>query len=65
VRAGSRARTTISPGHQITIPVGPFNAASLFAGDRLEVVAEAEGVVRIERVHRVEPTTTQAELPTC
>jgi len=27
------------------------------------VTAEADGIVRIERVHRCEPTSTQPELP--
>lgn len=55
VRSSPRARATISSGHQITIPVGPFSAAGLSPGDRFEVVAEGPGTVRIERVHRGEP----------
>jgi hypothetical protein len=44
------ARTRISPGHQITIPLGPFRAASLTAGDRLEVTADGLGRVTLTRI---------------
>lgn len=64
VRARSSGRTTISPGHQMTIPIGPFTAAELAPGDRLEVIAAGPGSVRLERVHQAEPTAVQAELPT-
>ena len=64
VRSSSSARATISSGHQITIPIGPFTAADLAAGDRFEVVAEGPGSVRIERVHRADqPAGDQPELP--
>jgi hypothetical protein len=43
-------RTRISPGHQVTIPAGPFREASLSAGDRLEVEATGPGEVRLTRV---------------
>ena len=39
VRVAVAARATISSGHQITIPIGPFTAAALGAGDRFEVTA--------------------------
>lgn len=51
VRTGSVGRPRISPGHQLTIPIGPFRAADLEAGDRFEVTAEAPGRIRLERVH--------------
>ena len=58
------ARATISSGHQITIPIGPFTAAGLTPGDRFEVVAEGPGAVRIERVHRGDAAAgDQPELP--
>lgn len=63
VRERTSARATISSGHQITIPIGPFNAAELCAGDRFEVKAESVGCVRIDRVHRAEPAPAPAELP--
>lgn len=63
VRTASSARATISSGHQITIPIGPFRAAGLSPGDRFEVTAESEGIVRIERVHAAEPAPAQPELP--
>lgn len=63
VRSMNRARATLSPGHQITIPIGPFNAAELAPGDRFEVAAEGTGIVRFERVHRAEAPGEQPELP--
>ena len=64
VRSSSSARATISSGHQITIPIGPFTAAGLTPGDRFEVVAEGPGSVRIERVHRGDAAAgDQPELP--
>ena len=50
VRKRPTARTKISPGHQITIPVGPFGAAELEAGDRFLVRAEATGRVSLTRI---------------
>ena len=63
VRTQAVARTTISPGHQMTVPIGPFRAAGLAAGDRFEVIAEGPGSVRIERIHAAEPAPAQPELP--
>ncbi len=54
VRSKSSGRATISPGHQITIPIGPFTAAGLTPGDRFEVVADKPGSVRLERIHAAE-----------
>ena len=59
VRTGTSGRATISSGHQITVPIGPFKAAGLSPGDRFEVTAEGEGLVRFRRVHRSEPAPTQ------
>jgi PD-(D/E)XK nuclease superfamily protein len=63
IRGRAYGRTTISSGHQITIPIGPFTAAELAPGDRFEVTAAGPGSVRIERIHQAEPATVQAELP--
>ncbi len=54
VRLKSSGRATMSPGHQLTIPIGPFTAADLTAGDRFEVVVEGSGCVRLERTHAAE-----------
>lgn len=51
VRRSRSARATISSGHQVTIPIGPFRSAGLNPGDRFEVTAIDEGAVLIERVH--------------
>ena len=45
-------RTTISTGHQITIPSVPFRAAGFEAGDRLQVTATGDGRAVIERIAR-------------
>jgi hypothetical protein len=50
----------MSSGHQMTIPIGPFRAAELSPGDQFEVVAEAPGRLRLERVHSAQPLTTPA-----
>ena len=50
VRRRPTARAKISPGHQVTIPVGPFAAAKLKAGDRFLVRAEGEGRVSFARI---------------
>ena len=55
VRSKPTGRATISPGHQITIPIGPFTAAGLSPGDRFEVVAHKPGCVRLERIHAAGP----------
>ena len=62
-RCRSLGRTTISSGHQITIPIGPFTAAGLAPGDRFEVTAVGLGSVRIERIHQGDPAPIQPELP--
>lgn len=62
-RTRPTGRTTISSGHQITIPIGPFTAAKLAPGDRFEVIAQGPGSVRIERIHQAEPVPAQVELP--
>lgn len=58
-QAGAResqvGRSTISPGHQMTIPIGPFRHAGLNAGDRFEVTAIGDGALMIERVHAEAP----------
>lgn len=50
VRQARRGRTRISPGHQLTIPVGPFRSADLSAGDRFDVIAEGPGRIRLCRI---------------
>jgi len=40
----------LSANHQLTIPVGPYEAARLEVGDRLRVETEAEGRVVITRI---------------
>lgn len=45
-----RPRTRISPKHQITIPVEVLRKTGLRVGDKLEVIAEGAGRVRIRRV---------------
>ena len=61
-------RTRISTGHQLTIPIGPFRAAELRVGDRLEVVVESPGRVLLCRVHPAEaaadPEQAEARTPT-
>jgi hypothetical protein len=56
----------MSSGHQMTIPIGPFRAAGLAAGDRFEVIADGPGSFRAVRVHAVEPADgpVQPELTT-
>jgi hypothetical protein len=56
VRSVEVGRTRISAGHQLTIPVGPFRAADLSAGDRLEVLAEGPGRIALRRVHPASPS---------
>ncbi len=43
-------RTRVSSCHQLTIPIGPYRAAELSVGDRLEVMAEGPGEVRLSRI---------------
>jgi len=42
--------TKLSANHQVTIPLGPFEAAELDAGDRFRVEAEGRGRIVITRV---------------
>lgn len=51
IEASAAGRTTISPGHQMTIPIGCFRAAGLSSGDRLGVEALGDGEVRLTRIH--------------
>jgi PD-(D/E)XK endonuclease len=59
---GRIGRTRISSGHQITIPVGPFRAAGLSAGDRLHVESDGDGRVVLTRKERVEPFQVASQL---
>ena len=47
-------RTTVSPGHQITIPSTPFREAELEAGDKLIVEADGPGRVVARRIEIAE-----------
>lgn len=51
VRTSAIGRTTVSSGHQITIPVGPFRAAETSVGDRIEVTAHGEGRLALKTIH--------------
>jgi hypothetical protein len=44
-------RARMSSGHQMTVPIGPFRAAGLAAGDEFEVTALAPGEFTVKRVH--------------
>ncbi len=67
VRVSSIGRSRMSPGHQMTVPIGPFRAAGLSPGDQFEVIAEGPGEIRVSRVHAAEPdsalTTPEATGP--
>jgi bifunctional DNA-binding transcriptional regulator/antitoxin component of YhaV-PrlF toxin-antitoxin module len=43
-------RTRLSANHQLTIPLGPYEAAQLEVGDRFRVKAESRGRVVITRI---------------
>jgi Holliday junction resolvase-like predicted endonuclease len=43
-------RTRLSANHQLTIPLGPYEAAKLEVGDRLRVEAEGTGRVVLTRI---------------
>ena len=63
VKSSAIGRTRISSGHQMTIPIGPFRAAGLAVGDRLEVLAQAPGTVLLQRVHSDEEPRAPGEQP--
>ena len=44
-----RAQTRISAKHQVTIPVEPLRRAGLATGDRLDVIVDRPGEVRLVR----------------
>ena len=63
VKQRSTGRSRMSPGHQMTVPIGPFRAAGLSPGDQFEVVAEGPGELRLSRVHAAEPTDPSLTTP--
>jgi bifunctional DNA-binding transcriptional regulator/antitoxin component of YhaV-PrlF toxin-antitoxin module len=44
-----RRQTRISAKHQVTIPLDPLQRAELQVGDRLDVIVERAGEVRLVR----------------
>ena len=64
VSCRSTGRSRLSPGHQMTVPIGPFRAAQLAAGDQFEVTAEGPGEVHLSRVHAVEDRTVTTRAAT-
>jgi hypothetical protein len=57
-------RTRLSANHQLTIPVGPYEAAELEVGDRFRVEAESKGRVVITRIEEyMERHVEQLALP--
>lgn len=57
----STGRSTMSSGHQMTIPIGPFRAAGLAPGDRFEIAAVGPGELHVTRVHPAEPFDGRAQ----
>jgi hypothetical protein len=57
-------RTRLSANHQLTIPLGPYEAAQLEVGDRFRVEAEGKGRVVITRIEEyMERHLRQLALP--
>jgi hypothetical protein len=57
-------RTRLSANHQLTVPLAPFEAAKLEAGDRFRVEAEGKGRVVITRIEEyMEEHPEQLALP--
>ena len=63
VKSSPIGRTRISTGHQMTIPIGPFRAAELAVGDRLEVLVQGPGTVLLQRVHPGGESVSAAKQP--
>jgi PD-(D/E)XK endonuclease len=58
------ARTRLSANHQLTIPLGPYEAAQLEVGDRFRVEAESKGRVVLTRIEEyMERHSQQLALP--
>ncbi len=67
VKQRSKGRSRLSPGHQMTVPIGPFRAAQLAPGDQFEVVATGPGELQLSRIHAAHapaaPTVRPAQPP--
>jgi hypothetical protein len=58
------SRTRLSANHQLTIPLGPYEAAELEVGDRFRVEAESKGRVVLTRIEEyMERRVVQLALP--
>jgi len=48
--SGASARTRVSANHQVTIPLGPYEAAELEVGDHFRVDSLGPGRILLTRV---------------